>query len=332
MAGSSSQRVARMLSIVTYVHNAGVVDLDELATHFDVPRAQLKKDLDMLWCSGLPGYGGGDLIEVDRSDDLVQITNVEHMGITQPLRLSTEEGIALLAGVEALAQVPGVEDADTIAEVREILATALGSAAEAAPELELELVEDAAAIDTEIAATVRAGLDSGKRLKITYVSNSDETTTREVDPLRIVAAEGHSYLRAWCYRAGGERAFRLDRISGAKIMDVAAAPPAEISPDFSLTPQEGERVVLEVTSPAQWVLSEIGAEDLEFTDHGVRAVVTVGNRAWFQSLLLSLGRAVVRVEPAEIKETLQAAARRALTNYDVLNGTDTLSAGNSATP
>src|SRR5690625_897951 len=102
MAETSSQRVARMLSIVTYVHHAGTVELDELAAHFDVTPAQLKKDLDTLWCSGLPGYGGGDLIEVERSGDLVEITNVEHMGITQPLRLSAEEGIALLAGVEEI--------------------------------------------------------------------------------------------------------------------------------------------------------------------------------------------------------------------------------------
>lgn len=315
MAETSSQRVARMLSIVTYVHHAGTVELDELAAHFDVTPAQLKKDLDTLWCSGLPGYGGGDLIEVERSGDLVEITNVEHMGITQPLRLSAEEGIALLAGVEALASVPGIEDADTIAEVREILATALGEAADATRDLQLEVIEDATAVATEIATTVRAAIDQQRRLAITYVSNSDETTQREVDPLRIAASEGNSYLRAWCYRADGERAFRLDRISAAEILDVAAEDHPEISPAFSLTPAEGEEVTVEVTSPAQWVLSEIGARDLEFTDRGVCATVTVGNRAWFHSLLLSLGAAVINVEPAEHRTAVQGAAARALANY-----------------
>src|SRR5690625_96870 len=316
MAETSSQRVARLLSIVTYVHHAGTVDFTDLAQHFDVSHAQLKKDLDTLWCSGLPGYGGGDLIEVERAGDLVQITNVEHMGITAPLRLSAEEGIALLAGVEALARVPGVEDQHTIEEVRAKLTAALGTAEGISRDVEIELVRDSAAVDPEIAATVRQALEAGKRLAITYVSNADETTQREVDPLRLVAAEGNSYLRAWCYRATGERAFRLDRIARAEILDVAAHPPEAVSLEFSLTPEEGEDITLEVTSPAQWVLSEIGGRNLEFTSRGVRAEVTVNNRAWFHSLLLSLGSNVVAVEPEVHLRRAQDSAHRALVNYE----------------
>src|SRR5690625_7570859 len=106
MAETSSQRVARMLSIVTYVHHAGTVEPVELAAHFDVTPAQLKKDLDTLWCSGVRGDGGGDLTEVVRSGGLVEISNLEHMGSTQPLRLRGDECIGLLDGGAALASVP----------------------------------------------------------------------------------------------------------------------------------------------------------------------------------------------------------------------------------
>lgn len=315
-AETSLQRVARLLSIVTYVHNAGSVEFDELAQHFDVSAEQLKKDLNILWCSGLPGYGGGDLIEVDHFGDLVEISNVEHMGITAPLRLSVEEGVALLAGVNALAQIPGIAEAETIKQVREILTSALGEGVPL-PGLELELVGSGAAVRAEIADRVQQAIADSRRMKITYVSNSDETTKREIDPLRVIAAEGNSYLRAWCYRAGGERLFRLDRVSEAEILDDAASAHPQLSPEFSLTPTQGEEVTLEVVSRAQWVLQDIGATGIEFTDRGVRGVVLVGNPEWFASLLLSLGEAVIDVSPDEYSLRVQAAAQRALERYEI---------------
>lgn len=314
MAETSSQRVARLLGIVTYVHNAGSVEFDELAQHFDVTPAQLKKDLNTLWCSGLPGYGGGDLIEVDHFGDMVQISNVEHMGITAPLRLSVEEGVALLAGVNALAKVPGAGDSAAIEQVREILTSALGEGVPL-PDLQLEIVDSASVAATETAARVQQAISDGRRLKITYVSNSDETTEREVDPLRVIAAEGNSYLRAWCYRAGGERLFRLDRVSNVEILDVAAADHPQVSAEYSLLPESGEKVSLEVVSRAQWVLQDIGATDIEFTQRGVRGTVVVGNGEWFVSLLLSLGDAVIDVDSSVYRQRVAAAAKRALDRY-----------------
>lgn len=317
MSETSSQRVARMLSIVTYVHKTGTVEFSELAKRFDVSETQLKKDLDILWCSGLPGYAGGDLIEVEHDGDLVQISNVEHMGITQPLRLSAEEGVALLAGINALAQIPGIADAREIQELRDLLTSALGEGVPL-PDVHLEVVDANFAAVDEVTRTVQEGLAARKRLKITYVSNRDEITEREVDPLRIIAAEGYSYLRSWCYRAGGERLFRIDRISRIEILDVAAAEYADLAAEVSLTPHEGERVTLEVTSPAQWILSEIGATGVEVTARGVRGVVTVGNSEWFESLLLSLGADVIAVDSKVHRERAAARARRALARYENL--------------
>lgn len=314
MTETSSQRVARMLAIVTYVHRMGTVEFRELAQRFEVSEDQLKKDLDILWCSGLPGYGGGDLIEVEHDGDLVQISNVEHMGITQPLRLSAEEGVALLAGVNALAQIPGIADPQTIQELRDALTAALGEGVPL-PDVRLELVDAGSTVASEIAETVQNGLEARKRLAITYVSNSDEVTDREVDPLRIIAADGYSYLRAWCYRAGGERLFRLDRISRAEILDVDSAEHQNLAERISRTPHAGEQVMLEVTSPAQWVLSEIGASDIEVTQRGVRGTVTVGNAEWFESLLLSLGAGVIAVGAEKYSLAAQQSARRALANY-----------------
>ena len=51
----------------------------------------------------------------------------------------------------------------------------------------------------EIAETVNRGLAAQRRLHLTYdVPSRDETTERDVDPMRLVVSEGRTYLEAWC--------------------------------------------------------------------------------------------------------------------------------------
>ena len=52
-----------------------------------------------------------------------------------------------------------------------------------------------------------------------YVPARDESTERVVDPLRVVTADGNTYLDAYCHLAEDQRLFRLDRISTAEVLD-----------------------------------------------------------------------------------------------------------------
>lgn len=56
----------------------------------------------------------------------------------------------------------------------------------------------------------------GQRLRITYTARStDETTEREVSPLRLVHYRENWYLDGWCHLRGEVRNFSLDRIEAA---------------------------------------------------------------------------------------------------------------------
>ena len=59
-----------------------------------------------------------------------------------------------------------------------------------------------------------------------YVPGRDETTERDVDPMRLLLVEGRSYLEAWCRRVEGVRLFRLDRVAEVALLDEPSAPPA----------------------------------------------------------------------------------------------------------
>ncbi len=62
-----------------------------------------------------------------------------------------------------------------------------------------------------------------KRLIIRYhARGSDETTEREISPQRLVHYRDNWYLDAWCHLRQGLRAFAVDAIQHAEILDIRA--------------------------------------------------------------------------------------------------------------
>ena len=68
-APTTAERLGRMLVIVPYLVRHPGTSLSTASTLFDVPPDQLRRDLDLLFMSGLPPYGPGDLIDVDVDED-----------------------------------------------------------------------------------------------------------------------------------------------------------------------------------------------------------------------------------------------------------------------
>ncbi|MCX7892226.1 MAG: YafY family transcriptional regulator [Burkholderiales bacterium] len=80
----------------------------------------------------------------------------------------------------------------------------------------------------EIAATATL---RRRRLAIEYFSRAtNETTTREISPQRIVFYRSNWYLDAWCHLRNDIRSFAIDAIRSARLLDAAAkaVPEAEL--------------------------------------------------------------------------------------------------------
>jgi len=104
-----------------------------------------------------------------------------------------------------------------------------------------------------------------KRLSIRYhARGTDETTEREVSPQRLVYYRDNWYLDAWCHLRQGLRAFAVDAIKRAEILDRKAKNVAERELDATLGSGYGVFTGRRVSwatlrfSPlrARWVASE----------------------------------------------------------------------------
>ena len=170
---------------------------------------------------GLPGYGPGDLIDLSFEGDRVRVTFTA--GMVRPLRLTTDEAVALVVALRTLLELPGLAEREAVSRALAKVSAAAGHAAD-------RVTPVAVSVDAreEALAVVREGLERKRALHLHYyVPTRDERTERTVDPMRLLLVDGHWYLEAWCRRAEGVRLFRLDRVDDVVVLDEPAAPPPQ---------------------------------------------------------------------------------------------------------
>ncbi|MGY1846322.1 helix-turn-helix transcriptional regulator [Blastococcus sp. SYSU DS1021] len=322
-AGGATDRMTRLLALIPYLtaRPEGVA-LAEAARDFGVPERQLQRDLELLWMCGLPGYGPGDLIDVAFEGDRVRVTF--SAGMVRPLRLTTDEAVALVVALRTLLELPGLAERDAVSRALAKVSAATGDAA-------ARMAPLAVSVDAreETLALARQALQDRRAVHLHYyVPARDERTERTVDPMQLLYVDGHWYLEAWCRRAEGVRLFRLDRVDEATVLDEpAAAPPQATSrsiDDGLYQPgPDTPAVRLRLARSARWVADYYPTEDVTPVDDppgGLAVTVRTADLAWARRLVTILGGNAVVEEPAEIGAQVAAEARAALARYGVAPG------------
>ncbi|WP_299572600.1 YafY family protein [uncultured Williamsia sp.] len=317
-------RLSRLLAMVPYFLAHPGVAKTRAAAELGVTPDQLQKDLEQLWMCGLPGYSPGDLIDLDFVDrDTVDVTF--SAGMDRPLRLTPAEASVLLMALRALLDMGGVVDSDAaqraIAKIeRAVGDAALGSAASAAP----------SAADTASAEgwdrIVRDAVRTRKAVWLRYYSASrDAVSERTVDPIRIQAVDGQSYLEGWCRESEGVRLFRFDRIDEARLLDEPAHDHASDdrgSSSLSLFGDDADSlptVDLLIEPDVAWVVDYHLIDIVEAgTDGGpLRGRMTYGSDEWLTRFLLGFGGRIRPVDTPGVSAEIGRRAQAALGAYGV---------------
>ena len=133
----------------------------------------------------------------------------------------------LRPGLATVATATGAGGGDAVERALAKLEAAAGAVASSeSARVSVSIADDAAGAAL---ATVSEALRSGRRVHLSYlVPSRDETTERDVDPMRLVSIESRWYLEGWCHRAEAVRLFRVDRIVAATVLDAAGAKPKQV--------------------------------------------------------------------------------------------------------
>lgn len=315
---TATQRLSRLLTMVPWLLNRQGVDIEEAARELGVSQEQIVDDLQLLFVCGTPGHYPDDLIEASWEDGRVHVGNAKE--IARPLRLGRDEALALIVALRALAATPGVGAAEAIARALSKLEEAAGADGSAAGQVSVNL--EATDTEQERLEQIREALSGPRRMHIRhYNPTRDETTEREVDPMRVISLEGRWYLEGWCHRADGVRLFRLDRIEALTILDQDGTPPAQARPRatgssaFQGSPHD-VLVELELAPKAAWVAENFPMESVERREDGsLRVTLRATDPAWVQRLVWRLGGAGTVLRPPEVAAAIRAGADLALQSY-----------------
>ena len=316
-AESATTRLSRLLTMVPWLLNRQGVEIEEAAREFGVTPAQVEADLALLFLCGTPGGYHGDLIEAEWESGRVYLANADT--INRPLRLGVDEALALIVGLRALAAVPGIGDRDAVVRALAKLEAATGSAS--AGTARVQVLIDAEASGEHIAASNQA-LAAHRRVHLRYlVPGRDESTERDVDPMRLISFDAHWYLEGWCHRAEDVRLFRLDRIEALAILDEDGTPPAIAEPrDLDsgvFTPRADDQLVRLALGPeAVWVSDYYPVESIERTPDGGAVIdLRTADTAWLRRLMWQLGSQATVLEPGQLSREVERGARAALEAY-----------------
>jgi len=304
----------RLLALMPYLVQRPGVSFSTVASDFGVSEDRVRRDLELLFLCGLPGHYPEDLIDIEFEGDTITVRNPQ--GVDRPLRLTVDEALALIVALRTLTETPGLAD-DAVWRALLKVEVAAGEAAAAASRVDVALEGT-----EEVLAAVRQALSGKRALRLTYWSASrDASTDRVVDPLRLITAQGRSYLEAWCREAEDIRTFHLGRVQDIAVLDEPAAPPGGLpTRDVSgglFEPAPDDTVVTLVLEPAAaWVADYYPVERIEELGEGRLAVtLRAHDTAWVTRLALSLGPVGHVVSPPELVERVRDDARRALGAY-----------------
>ncbi|HZD73686.1 MAG TPA: WYL domain-containing protein [Actinomycetota bacterium] len=321
---SAAGRLQRLLALVPWVMAHPSATVDEVCARFGMSREALAADVELLFVSGVPPYGPGDLMEAWIEGDRVHIDLAGYFA--RAPRLTWREAAGLYLAGRALATLPELDEHGA-------LTRALAKLEAVLPADQLDRIQDLASkvsVDldgSEAERAHRAALSraaaADRRVLLEYYSGSRaELTHRKVDPWLVFANSGHWYLVGHCHRAGGERLFRLDRVVSVEVTEEPFERPASFDPvAYAESPwatafDEGLECELDLAGGAEWVAEYfplLGSQ--RRPDGRLRVRLATHELAWMVRLVLRLAPDAEPASPPELCRAVADAAHRDLAAY-----------------
>jgi proteasome accessory factor C len=318
-AGRAAERLRRLLVIVPYVVQHPGAELTEVSQLFGVSQVELLEDLNLLFVSGLPPYGPGDLIDVEVEEGRVWIRMADYF--SRPIRLTRSEALALYLKGKALMGAPGLEEAPALSAALDKIERGLG---ETLAGLAGRVAVEAGGHIARALAVLRRAVEGHERLEIEYFTAArEELTVRRIDPEHVFSAIGNWYVVAWDHLAEAERLFRADRIRSVKEVGETFEPRGLPGPGRPLyTRSERDIPVRLLLGPsARWVVEYYETErPVALEDGWVEVTLPAKELPWVAKLVLRLGGQARVLDPPDLEELVRQEALATLDLYRATPG------------
>lgn len=302
MPESAALRAQRLLDLVPYLQSRPGITVGEIASEFNISKAEVLKDLNLLFMCGLPGYTHLELIDIAFDDDIVQVIDAQNL--QSPRNLTESETLALRIALQAL-----FDAIPSTSHHRAAIETLLGKLSTAfTSSLPDGVVAFSAPRSTLMLRQIELAMGKQKQVKISYLNRAkDERRERVISPLRVIVQSNGTSIIAWCHDSDAIRTFIVDNIESAELLDSTAIVDVNADLDTSAS------ALCRTSHPDSEFLQRY-RDVIEMTNKD-QFIVHFFNGEWLTRIALSSGAEMEIIEPREIRREISERARRALTNY-----------------
>jgi predicted DNA-binding transcriptional regulator YafY len=306
-----SRPASRLLAFLELLQSRLVVDGALAANELGVSERTIRRYAVALHDIGIPvdgqpGAGGGYRLRAGTR--------------LPPLMLSDEEAAATVFGL-VMADRRGLSGAEgALTKIARVLPDRLTRRVQRLrDEVRLMGEPHAAPASSETLLVITEAVRRKRSLRIGYTRRDGTQSTREIEPLGLVARRGRWYVPARNRGSAEVRTFRADRIADAAIGEPAEPPEPGFDPVdhvvrmLASLPWAWEVEVL-LDAPVEAIAARIPATLAELEPHDGRTRLTLRSDSleWAAGVLAGLGAAFEVVRPDELREHLAALAARLL--------------------
>lgn len=295
----------RLFEIIYILLDKKKVTASSLATHFEVSRRTICRDIDTLSAAGIPiytergRYGGIHLLE--------------HYVLDKSL-LSTTEQQDLLASLTAMKQLQYPDAKEVLSKVSQLLGK---------PKTEWVVVDfshwGSDNAKQSIFSSIKQGILEQRILHFSYLNSYGTCTKHTIEPYFLWFKETSWYLKGYSLKHTAFRLYKITRIQ-----------------ELEITKQHFERKALpETTTIQNHTQPELTTLKLRFskqiayriyeefersmilveTDGSLLVTVSYPMTDWLYGYLLSFGQHLTVLEPECIKKKLLTITREIIANY-----------------
>jgi predicted DNA-binding transcriptional regulator YafY len=235
-----------------------------------------------------------------------------------PLMLSDEEAAAVVFGL-VLAEQRGLGGAEgAVTKIARVFPERLMRRVERLrTELSLSGEPDPAPASAETLLLIAEAVRRRRSLEIGYARRDGTRSTREIDPLGLVARRGRWYVPARDRGSGELRTFRADRITRATIGGPAEPPEPGFDPAAHVVEMLARlpwawEIEVRLDGPVGEIAARVPATlaELEADGTGTRLRMRADSLDWVAGVLAGVGADFQVIRPDELREHLQRLASR----------------------
>jgi proteasome accessory factor BC len=278
-----------------------MLDADELAAAFLIPREELQETLSLL---NLVNFGGGCYTvyaEVDDETNRVRVDKELYGDVfRRPPKLTPLEARAIRLAIEYVGPTIAAEAHTPLERVRRKLEETFG---------QFQLAPAPAtrsASDEEVLVRALAdGAEKRRLVELEYLKEGEEEpSTRLVEPYTIERELPFWRVHTWDRTVDGPRTYRLDRMRSAKLTSERFEAREGFDPNYLSEPAVGR--LWHAPPIARWKL-ERGARAL--TDKSALSEITFKTEEWLLSEVLADRGETVVLEPVAMRRAVAARAQ-----------------------